>query len=117
MEAGIGGQSLYYVGCILFSEIENQKKAFNLKNKIQIQNTDTKYRYKYKIQSYQHKQKQQWKTTYNKQQTTNIIYKLLMMIDDKYIHTTHDFWSMKKQKHQTKNEIFNHACTNLCRIF
>ena len=51
MEAGIGGQSLYYVGCILFSNIKNKKKAFNLINKIQIQNTDTKYRYKIQIQN------------------------------------------------------------------
>ena len=51
MEAGIGGQSLYYVDCILFSKIENQKKAFNLKNKIQNTNTDTDTKYRYKKQS------------------------------------------------------------------
>ena len=71
MEAGIGGQSLYYVGCILFSKIKNQKKAFNLKTKyrykIQIQNTDTNT--KYKVININKNNNEKQHTTNNKQQT------------------------------------------------
>ena len=71
VEAGIGGQSLYHVGCIFVFKIEKSKKSFYFKNKIQIQiqNTDTDTDTKNKV-------KNKVKNINNKQQTTNIYYKL-----------------------------------------
>ena len=82
MEAGIGGQSSYHVGCILFSNIKNQK-----------QNTDTKYRYKIQIQNTDTKLKLKLKNINinEKQKTTNINYKLLMMIDYWHLRCTRNF--------------------------
>ena len=57
----------------LFSKFKNQKKAFILKNKIQIQIQIQKTNLKTKL-----------KNINKKQQTTNINYKLLMMIDAKH---------------------------------
>ena len=76
MEAGIGGQSSYDVGCILFSNIKKQKKACTLNldtiNKKQSANTNTNTVTKNKVSNI----KQKTKTTYNIQHTTYIVYKL-----------------------------------------
>ena len=66
VEAGIGSQSLYHVGCILFLKIKNQKKTFILKNKIQIQNTDTDTNTDTKNKVKNKVEKHQQKTTNNK---------------------------------------------------
>ena len=62
MEEGIGGQSLYYVGCILFFHNVKQKNSFKF---------NYKYKYKYKIQIQiqiqiqKQKQKQQTKLKFS----------------------------------------------------
>ena len=76
MEAGIGGQSSYDVGCILFSNIKNQKKTCTLnldtKNKVQIQIQLPKTKNKVSSKNKNNIQN----TKYIIQYTTYIVYKL-----------------------------------------
>ena len=96
MEAGIGGQSLYFVGCILFLKIKNKKKALSFYFKLKKQQQKTKNKVSYIKQKQKQKQKQ--KTKNNKHKLYIIYYLLRMMMIDDHIRTHTIF---KNMEHKT----------------